>query len=616
MDIIILILIVFFTGAIVTAASGKLATLIQDILFLVSLIVPAVLFFTGVGTDTESLISFNKIQLTLGMTPLSYYFAIIVLGLGVLAGFYAVGQMAGKKRKGYFYFNYILSVGAMFGILMSKDLVSFFIFWEIMTWASYLIVIYNGKDVQKIGIKYFVMSAIGAYAMLMAIVVVHSITGSFLIADLIDGFGGMEHSMQILIPVLLLIGFGVKAAIMPLHIWAPDAYSNSPMSFTAIFSGAMSKMGVYGMVIVFLALLTKVPEGALIRDIVAWLAAITAAISTLWAIKQDDAKKLLAYSSIGQLGYIVIGVAIGTPMAMIAGLFLAFMHGVFKSTLFMVVGSIEKQTGTTDMTEVTGLIRKMPWTFLAALISIIALAGIPPLGGFVGKWMLYESLILSDHFMLVVLVFFSSTAAFLYCYKILFGFFLGQEEEEWAHVKEAPAIMVIPMILLSLVSVVLGTFPQLILKPINAAMTFYGMPDTYGSLWKESMLFNKWGNQVALTPIMYAIMAVFIIVAIFLFFKNRSRTRYVTTKDISTSGEIIKEHENLTFSRGFFQPFLRAVEPVMKRQIDKYMLSFAKGIEDLFEFTRRIYNGNGQSYAIYAMIFLILLLVLSKNLFG
>ncbi len=616
MDIIILILIVFFAGAVLTAFSGKISTLVQDILFLGTLIAPAILFFTGIEMDTNTIISFNKVPLNLGMTPLSYYFALIVMGLAVLTGVYTVGQMKGKKRKGYFYLNYTLSIGAMFGILMSKDLVSFFIFWEIMTWASYLIVIYNGKNVQKIGIKYFVMSAIGAYAMLMAIVLTHSLTGSFLISDLISGFGSWDHGMQILIPVLLLVGFGVKAAIMPLHIWAPDAYSNSPMSYTAIFSGALSKMGVYGMVIVFLALLTKVPEGALIRDIVAWMAAITAAISTLYAIKQDDAKRLLAFSSIGQLGYIVIGVAIGTPMAMLAGLFLAFMHGVFKSTLFMVVGAVEKQTGTTDFTEITGLIRKMPWTFLAALISIIALAGIPPLGGFVGKWMLYESLIQSDHFMLVTLVFFSSTAAFLYCYKILFGFFLGQEEKEWSHVKEAPALMVVPMIILSIISVVLGTFPQLIMKPINAAMTFYGMPDTYGVLWKESMLFNKWGSDIALTPIMYGIMAIFIVVATFLFFRNRSRTRYVTTKDISTSGEIPKEHENLTFTRGFFQPFLRAVEPVMRKQIDKYMLSFAQGIEDLFEFTRRIYNGNGQSYAIYAMIFLIILLVLGKNLFG
>ena len=616
MDIINIILLVFLAGALLTAFAGKVSSIVQDTLFLITIIVPAILFFLNINTNSETVISLSKIQLTFGLTPLSLFFAFIVFGLAILAGFYAVGQMQGKKRKGYFYFNFLLSIAAMFGILVSKDLVSFFIFWEIMTWSSYLLVIYNGKNVQQIGIKYFVMSAIGAYAMLMAIVIVHSLTGSFLISDMIYFFENMSAGMKLLIPILFLTGFGVKAALMPLHIWAPDAYSNAPMSYTSVFSGALSKMGIYGMVIVFMTLITKLPQESLIRDIIAWLGAITAAISTLWAIKQDDAKRLLAYSSIGQLGYIVVGVAIGTPLAMLAGLFLAFMHGVFKSTLFMVVGAVEKQTGTSNLKEVTGLIRKMPWTFLAALISIIALAGIPPLGGFVGKWMLYESLITSNHYLLVTLVFFSSTAAFLYCYKFLFGFFLGQEEKEWTHVKEAPAIMVVPMLILSAISVVLGTFPQLILKPINSALAFYGMPDTYNNLWKESMIFNKWGDQVALTPIVYGIAIVFVIFAVFLFFKNRKTSRYVTTKDISTSGEVPKEYENLTFKENFFQPFLRAVEPAMRRQMDKYMLAFAKGLEDLFDFTRRIYNGNGQTYAIYALLFVILLLLLSNNLFS
>ena len=616
MDIINIILIIFLAGAILTYFCGKISGTVQNAVFLLTLTVPAILFFLYADTGSVAEINFSKLQLTWGLTPLSYYFMYLVLGLGVLAGIYATGQMAGKKNNGFFYFNFILSVAAMFGILVSRDLISFFIFWEIMTWSSYLLVVYKAKNVQRTGIKYFTMSAIGAYAMLMAIVIVHSATGSFLISDLISGFSAMSIGTRILVVVLFLIGFGVKAALMPLHIWAPDAYSNAPMSYTAIFSGSLSKMGIYGMVIVFMALVTKLPQESIIRDIVAWLAAITAAISTLWAIKQDDAKRLLAYSSIGQLGYIIIGIAIGTPQAMLAGLFLAFMHGVFKSTLFMVVGAVEKQTGTSNLKKVTGLIRKMPWTFLAAMISIIALAGIPPLGGFVGKWMLYESMITSRHFFLVILVFFSSTAAFLYCYKFLFGFFLGQEEKEWEHVKEAPAVMVVPMMILSVVSIVLGTFPQLILKPIDSALAYLGMPHTYGSLWKESLIFNQWGDKVALTPIMYAIMVVFVAVAVFLYFKNRKTTRYVTTKDISTSGEIIQEHENLTFKENFFQPFLRAVEPVMRRQIEKYMVGFARGLEDLFEFTRRIYTGNGQMYAIYALIFLVLLLVLSNNLFG
>jgi NADH-quinone oxidoreductase subunit M len=616
METIFLIFILFLGGAIVTWMSGKLASVIQDILFLATILVPAYLFYTNVTTGYAVDFNVGGIELSWGINAFGWLFSLIVLGLGVFVAFYAISYMKGKERKGAFYFNFILSVMAMLGILMSQDLVSFFIFWEIMTWSSYLMVVYNGNDVQRIGIKYFVFSAIGAYAMLMAIVLIKSMTGSFMIESLISAYPSFGFDMQILIPILLLTGFGVKAAIMPLHVWAPGAYSNAPMAYTSIFSGSLSKMGIYGMVIVFTTMLTYVPEGVWFRNVVAWLGGFTAVFGTLWAIKQDDAKKLLAYSSVAQLGYIIVGVAIGTPLSMMSGLFLAVMHGIFKGTLFMVVGAIERQTGTTNLTEVTGLIRKMPWTFVAALMSIIALAGIPPLGGFVGKWMLYESLITSDHYLLVIVIFFSSTAAFLYCYKFLFGFFLGQEEEEWAHVKEAPALMVVPMLILAGLTFLLGTYPGILLKPIAEGMQSLGYGLTQGQLWDTSIILNEWGNQVVLEPILYAIIGIFVFFVIFVTLKNLKNTRYVTTKDISSSGEVPLAHENLTFSQNFFQPFLRAVEPAMRRQIDKYYTAFANGLESLFDFTRRIYTGNGQTYAIFVIVFVVILLIFRENIFG
>ncbi len=610
-----IILVVFLGGALLTFFAGKINNVLQDILFLASILVPASLFFAYVHAGNIFNLTLGGIHLSLGINAMSWLFALIVLGLGSMAAFYSVSFMKGKERRGYFYFNFILTIMAMTGILMSRDLVSFFIFWEIMTWSSYLMTVYNGKDVQTVGIKYFVFSAIGAYAMLMAIVVIHSINGSFMIEDLVRSFPEMPVNMQILIPVLLLTGFGVKAAIMPLHVWAPGAYSNAPMAYTSIFSGALSKMGIYGMVIVMVSLLSYVPEGYWFREVIAWMGGITAVIGTLWAIKQDDAKKLLAYSSIAQLGYIIVGIGIGTPLAMMAGLFLAVVHALFKGTLFLAVGAIERQTGTSNFREVTGLIRKMPWTFVASLISIISLAGIPPMGGFVGKWMLYESLLTSNHYLLVIVIFFSSTAAFLYCYKFLFGFFLGQEEKEWANVKEAPVLMVVPMLILSFFSFLLGTYPGIILKPIDAGMQYLGYGITQNHLWQTSVIFNTWGNQVVLQPLLYSIIAIFLFFLIFLTIKSFKQTRYVTTKDISSSGEVPKEHENLTFSVDFMQPFMRAVEPVMRRQIDKYYTGLANGLEALFDFMRKIYTGNGQTYAIYVIVFVVILLLFKDILF-
>ncbi len=616
MNTIYLLFIILFGGATLTFFAGKLVRPLYWIVFILTLVAATVTFYAGVHLGDAVSMDMNGLQLQWGLTAFGWLFSLIILGLGILAGIYSLPYMKGKEKLGYFYFNFLLSIGSMMGIVLSRDLVSFFIFWEIMTWSSYFIVVYSGREVQKTGIRYIFFSTLGAYAMLMAIVIIYGQTNSISIADLAAGYSSLDLTYQIWVPILFLIAFGVKSALMPLHVWAPGAYANSPMSYTSVFSGALSKMGIYGMIIVFVTMIANLPEGMMIRDIIGWLGAITALIATFWAITQDDAKKLLAYSSIGQLGYIIVGVSIGTSFAMMAALFMAVMHALFKGALFMAVGAIEKQTGTTDLTKVTGLIRKMPWTFLTALISIIALAGIPPVGGFVGKWMLYESLINSDHYLLVILIFFASTAGFLYCYKFLFGFFLGQEEKEWDHVKEAPATMVVPMLLMAVFSVVLGVFPGIILKPIDAAMQSVGYPETYGNLWSMSVLFNSWGNQVMLAPLFYAIIGIFVVFLVFLFLKGRKETRYVTTKDISTSGEVPLEDENLSFKENFFQPFLRAIEPVMKRQIMTYYKGIGDGLEAFFDFTRRLYTGNGQVYAMYVIIFVVILLLLKDSLFG
>ena len=159
-----IILVVFLGGALLTFFAGKINNVLQDILFLASILVPASLFFAYVHAGNIFNLTLGGIHLSLGINAMSWLFALIVLGLGSMAAFYSVSFMKGKERRGYFYFNFILTIMAMTGILMSRDLVSFFIFWEIMTWSSYLMTVYNGKDVQTVGIKYFVFSAIGAYA--------------------------------------------------------------------------------------------------------------------------------------------------------------------------------------------------------------------------------------------------------------------------------------------------------------------------------------------------------------------------------------------------------------------------------------------------------------------
>jgi len=280
----------------------------------------------------------------------------------------------------------------------------------------------------------------------------------------------------------------------------------------------------------------------------------------------------------------------------------------------MVVGAVERQTGTTDMTKISGLIRKMPFTFFTALVSIIALAGIPPLGGFVGKWMLYEALITeSNNYFLVIVIFFSSTAAFLYSYRFLFGLFLGQEEKETKHVKEAPYSMIIPMVILALILIVTGAYPGILFEPIANGMHYLGFSDVN---WNMSVLVNVWGEESNMAYINLTIGVVFVVIFLFLTIKGYKGTRYVGTKDISSSGEIPTENENLTYQLDFFRPFQRAAAPLYKHSMDKIWNDLGNALEAIFNFTRKIYTGNGQTYALFVVIFLVILLIFKDTLFS
>ncbi len=615
MNTIAIILLIFLIGSIgVYTIDGINRKLTGWLAFLVAF-AGAVYFYATAFSGQSVSLQIGGFDLQWGLSPFSKYFINIVLILSVLALLYSIKYMEGKARLGYFYGSFLMTILGMTGVVLSRDFISLFIFWEIMTWSSFLLLIYNAYyNVKTEGMKYMVFSAIGAYAMLTAIVFIKKYYGTYLIDEAVAQ-GAFSFTRHAFIPLFLILGFAIKAAVMPFHVWAPSGYAKTPMSFTTVFSGAMSKMGIFGIALILSTYYTtNYSQANFYTQILAWLGGITAVMGTIYALIQTDAKRLLAYSSIAQLGYIVVGLSTGTKLGLMAALYLAVMHAVFKGALFMVAGAVEKQVGTTDMTKISGLIRRMPWTFFVALVSIIALAGVPPVGGFVGKWLLYEALITeSNNYFLVIVIFFSSTAAFLYAYRFLFGLFLGQEEKETENVKEAPVTMLIPMLILALIAIVTGAMPGLIFKPAAEAMQSIGMENV---TWQMSSLSNVWGNMTDLSLIGIVISAVFVLIFLFLTLKGKKNTRFVGTKDISSSGELWKEGENWTFQQDFFKPFERAASPLYKFDMNKIWQDLGDALEAFFGFARKIYTGNGQTYAIFVIAFLAVLLLFKNYIFG
>ncbi len=615
MNTIPLILFVLFASALLAYLLGKINFVLKVGLALAGLLVSTYYFLTLYGVSEKFTFHLAGFEIIWQINALSWFFGMLIFGLGVLVAIYSAVYMKGKERVDFYCFALCVTIASMFGIVVSGDLLSFFFFWEIMTWSSFLLVIYYRYEAQAAGIKYFVMSAIGAYSMLIAILMIYAQLGSFSFQALMAGWPDFSVGTQIAVIVLFVMAFGVKAAMMPLHTWAPDAYAVSPSSFTSLFSGVLSKMGIYGIVLLFYVFsagkLTSsfvvIHGTSLPGYVLAWFGAISALIATLIAVMQDDAKKLLAYSSVGQLGYIILGLGLGSSIGVSGALFHAVNHTIFKGMLFLAVGAVFYRTGTRKISELGGLISRMPYTFFVVLMGIITIAGVPPLSGFGSKWLIYEAIIQKKMVFLAVVTFAASTASFLYCYRLIFGVFLGQRDEKYDTVKEVPWAMRAPMLLLSLFTIYLGFYPYHLLNLIaGLEKTVLGIqPFAYG----QSVLFSRFGSVDTMT-VMNTVAVVFVIVFV-LFSLLYKRSRKVGLKDIHTSGEIPGEEINLHYAIDFYQPFSRGVSAVLKRSADRLYMSFAANMEGLFDMMRYIYTGNGQTYVMYVIVFLAFVLAFS-----
>ncbi len=618
MNLMIEILAILFGAAILTPVLGKISKSLRNLVLFGAVTWAGIVFLKLYGATASFSWSMAGFSLVWRINPLAWFFGSIPMALGFLILPFSFSYMWNRERQDYFYFAFMMTMGSMMGILFAGDFLSLFFFWEIMTWSSFLNVIYYRYEAQKAGLKYFVMSLIGAYSMLLAIVFLFARFGALDFQTISIHLDELSTGSMLMVYILLLIGFGVKAAVIPLHTWAPDAYEVSPAPFTTLFSGALSKMGVYGFVIVLFSLSgLKMIQGMghvfgtpTFHYVVAWFGALTAFIATLIAVVQEDAKKLLAYSSIGQVGYIILGLGVASTLSVAGAFYQALNHAIFKGMLFLVVGGVFYRTGTHDMSKLGGLIKKMPYSFVVMLFGIISLAGIPPLSGFPAKWILYEALVNKHMVFLLVVAMIASTGAFLYAYRLIASIFLGPLPEEFEDVKEVPWAMRLPMFIITLFTILFGVMPSLALKFIAKAMAFVPgvVPLDLKSYWLTSPTGHV--NPFAVSS---TVGTIFIlgVAALAIFW---SRSARATQTDIHTSGEPVPEGASFKYATDFYRPFARAFWPILRRSADRLYASWAANLENFFEYLRFVYTGNGQTYALYVILFLATLFIFAKHI--
>lgn len=378
-----------------------------------------------------------------------------------------------NSQMGLYFALYLAFSMGMIGTVLATNLIEFYVFFELMLVPSFFLIAFYGYGARRrIALMFFFWTHVGAVVLLLGLLAMGFFAGGF------DYDTVKANASKIPVPWLsiiifsLVIGLGVKLAAFLLHIWLPYAHAEAPTPVSALLSPAMIGIGAYGILRLWLELLTgSYAQYSLYINI--WGLA-TMIYGGAMALMQDDIKKVLAYSSISQMGYILFGIGSGSLLGITGGTLVYVTHGLGKAILFMMAGSIILQTGTRSMSKLGGLAGKMPYTAVIAMIGALTIIGIPPTSGFMSEWILFNGVLQTgvhdmNSFRVVLFAFgilttVLSSAYILWMYKRIF---FGKIPQQLAHVKDASRYVIVTMAVLAAITLIIGVYPEPLLRPIT-----------------------------------------------------------------------------------------------------------------------------------------------------
>jgi len=388
-----------------------------------------------------------RIQFGALLDNLSLLMLLIVTGVGLMIHIYSIGYMHGDPSFSRFFACLSFFTFSMLGIVLSDNFFQMFIFWELVGVSSYMLIGFwfqkpSAADAAK---KAFLTNRIGDFGFLLGIVMVWAATGSL-------GFDAKPEAFKTaatVVGLLIFCGAVGKSAQFPLHVWLPDAMEGPTPVSALIHAATMVAAGVYMLSRAF---------GVFNVDaltVIAWTGGITALMAALIAVQQNDIKRILAYSTLSQLGYMVMAVGLGGPTS---AMFHLTTHAFFKALLFLAAGSvIHGMASEQDIWKMGALKKKMPWTFWTFLIGTLALCGVPPLSGFYSKDSILATALKSGHHALFLIAVGVAILTTFYMFRLFFVVFLGKEKSHAAeHAHESPKVMTLPLVVLAIMSVIGG----------------------------------------------------------------------------------------------------------------------------------------------------------------
>jgi NADH-quinone oxidoreductase subunit M len=431
------------------------------------------------GSSVETLVWSTLLEpfgLYLDSVAFPITFAVVVLGF--LSVVYAVGYTEHTENKPTFFANQLFFIMGMVWVTLATNLIEFFIAWEIMLVPSYFLILFWGlpETRKRTAMKFWLYTQSGAVCILIGFGLLYANSGSFILAN-ITATGDLVFKV---IFILLAAGFLVKMAVFPIHWWLPPVHAEAPTPISVLLSGAMIETGAYALV--RLGTLTLNIVALQFSIYVAALGVITMFYGGFMALAQIDIKRLLAYSSVSQMGYVLFALGTATVTGVSGGMFHLINHAFSKGLLFMTAGAVIHQTGLRDIRQLGGLSNKMPITAFAAAIGMLSIAGAPPLSGFASEWMMFLGGFQAAipvpgmgvniiYLILAILAASSSILSAAYMLRFFWRVFLGPHPEALEEVKESPRSMTIPMIALGILIVIFGIFPSLALDVIVPAFS-------------------------------------------------------------------------------------------------------------------------------------------------
>ncbi|MGM0446113.1 MAG: complex I subunit 5 family protein [Bacillota bacterium] len=401
------------------------------------------------------------VGITFQLDALSYYLILIISFIWTLIVMYSLDYMKEERSKMRFHLFVLLNFAACIAFFLAGDLLTMFLFFEALTVLSYVLVAHaETQQAIKAANRYIFLSLIGGLGILFAIFVIYNTHGSLAFADIPYITTTTPYLTAAFF--LSIFSFGIKAGIFPFHIWLPIAHPAAPSPASAILSGIMIKTGAFGMI----RIMYNMYDIEMIRDL-NWhiylmiIAGITIFLGSAGAIFEYDIKRRLAYSSISQIGYIMLGMTFLNYSGVLGNVFHMTAHAAMKACLFMAAGAIMHQTGERDLRRMSGIGKMMPFTMLSFTIAALAMIGLPPLTGFITKWELSMGAIQADHVFYVFLLLLSSLMNLIYYSPIIIAAFFKERDNDSITTErnEVSWKMLTPIVVLALSTFVFDIVP-------------------------------------------------------------------------------------------------------------------------------------------------------------